>query len=84
MENIYFETKSGLITVSSPSLKKGDVNGDGTINLADVSLVLRMALKIENYSDPAADVNEDGVISMKDARMILKAVLKIQRIDEQR
>lgn len=60
---------------------KGDANGDGTVTLADASLVLRVALLLS----PATDVREENAdvvhndgINLKDAQRILRAALLIE------
>jgi DNA-binding beta-propeller fold protein YncE len=57
----------------------GDVTGDGVVTLADVALVLRMCLLLEDqsyaYAQQAADVNGDGGVSIADALLILRKAL---------
>lgn len=55
----------------------GDVNMDGVVDTADVLLVMRAAMEVEQLSDEAAalaDYNGDGVINMTDALLILRSV----------
>jgi hypothetical protein len=67
------------ITVSTkdpnPSALKGDVNGDGSVNVQDATLALRIAVSLLTPTDAqkaAADVNGDGSINVQDATIILR------------
>lgn len=58
----------------------GDVDGNGKVELADASLALKCALRIEELSGAkaaAADVNKSGSVDLEDAQKILKVALKI-------
>lgn len=62
-----------------------DVNMDGVVNLADVQMVLKLAMKIIPASDemiPLADTDEDSMITLYDAQYILKGVLKLITLPE--
>lgn len=51
----------------------GDVNGDGVISNADVTLVQQYGVglvTLDKYQLIAADVNGDGVVDITDATMI--------------
>lgn len=50
----------------------GDVNGDGDINLADVTLLLKYLASWEVTVSEAADVNGDDTITLADATLLLK------------
>ena len=60
--------------------KKGDVNHDGSITMADANMVVNYFLASDKstingiYTD-AADVNGDGQITMADANMIVNMFL---------
>ena len=51
----------------------GDVNGDGTVNITDVNLVINSILA-DNYST-AADVNNDGVVNVSDVNQMIEIIL---------
>lgn len=58
----------------------GDVNTDGMVDLRDVQLTLRAALRIEilnKQQSEAADFNLNGDADLSDAQTILRKVLKI-------
>lgn len=66
------------------NLKKGDVNGDWKVTLADARLALKAALKIKELTATqlaAADVDEEPGVKLRDAQLILKVVLKITDFD---
>ncbi|MGQ9523645.1 MAG: dockerin type I repeat-containing protein [Armatimonadota bacterium] len=61
-----------------PAVVKGDVNGDGVFSVADVSLALRLAVKLDapNAKNPsAADLNGDGTISIAEVTQLLRAAV---------
>ena len=53
---------------------KGDVNGDGTVNISDINAVIIM---IHNGNDTAstADVNGDGVVNISDLNAIISIII---------
>ncbi len=56
----------------------GDVNMDGSVDSADVLLVMRSALELVELGDEEAalaDFNGDGEINMTDALLILRSVM---------
>ena len=61
--------------VRTGDVMKGDVNGDGNINIFDALMVLQHIKGDIDLSDvPAADVNGDGNINIFDALMILQHI----------
>ena len=53
---------------------QGDVNGDGVVDMGDVTKVERIILGKDPYT-PAADVNQDGVVNMADVVAIENIIL---------
>ena len=56
----------------------GDIDGDGSINVNDVVLVMKHVLGLETLSASQrelADVNDDGVINVQDVTLIIQKVL---------
>ena len=53
---------------------KGDVNGDGEINIADVNAVINVILG-DGSSNPSADVNDDGEVNIADVNVIITIIL---------
>lgn len=60
---------------------RGDVNGDGTVTILDVTLIQRHLLGIETLSGSsltAADVDGNGSIDVADVITIQRDILGIQ------
>ena len=60
---------------------RGDVNGDGVVNMDDVTFVANIILGIENATD-AADVNNDGTVNMSDVMFIVNYIKNGEFPDE--
>ena len=61
--------------------KRGDVDGNGTVNASDARLALRCAAGLESLSEKAkaaADMNGDGKVLAPDARTILRIASKLE------
>lgn len=60
----------------NPGYMLGDVTGEGTINVSDALLALKIAVgSIESPTEIekiTADVNSDGAVNVSDALLILK------------
>jgi len=66
-----------IVNVAKPDYIKGDVTGDGKVNLADVSLILKKIAKWDvTMIDAAADVTGDGKTNLADVSLILKKIAK--------
>ncbi len=52
---------------------KGDVNGDGEVNIADVNAAIDMILK--GNSSASADVNGDGEVNIADVNALIDIIL---------
>jgi hypothetical protein len=69
------ETTESTTTETESAIMKGDVNGDGVIDLKDVTLTLRVYLEkitLDKLAVPAAaDVNGDEKVDLKDVIQIL-------------
>ena len=53
---------------------KGDVNGDGEVNIADVNAIIDMILS--GSMDAKGDVNGDGEVNIADVNAIIDSILK--------
>ncbi|MGD9972825.1 MAG: DUF1566 domain-containing protein [Desulfatirhabdiaceae bacterium] len=68
-------TIQGLFTIYGAQKVKGDINGDGTVNLADAIAALQIMIDGHPSAvDPEADVNDDGKIGMAEVIYILQQV----------
>jgi parallel beta-helix repeat protein len=59
----------------------GDINKDGIIDISDVILELRMALKLDPIQ-PCSDINNDGVVDISDVILTLRMALKIDPLQQ--
>ncbi|HEY3281767.1 MAG TPA: carboxypeptidase regulatory-like domain-containing protein [Armatimonadota bacterium] len=61
--------------ISTPSRKKGDVNGDNSVNVKDLIALLRIIVGLDTPADTApADVDGNGKVGITDALLLLKYV----------
>ena len=64
--------------IVSGAYKLGDANGDGSVSVTDVTMVISHILgkTPEGFNAAVADVNGDGSISVTDVTMIINIILK--------
>ena len=60
------------MTSSMPSLR-GDVNGDGEVNIADINAVIDMILS--GTFNAKGDVNGDGEVNIADINAVIDLIL---------
>ena len=60
----------------TPPIQLGDVNGDGAVNISDVTTLIDYLLgnNVEIVAE-ASDINGDGVINISDATALIDMVL---------
>ena len=64
------------VKVSAKEQIRGDVNGDGLVNMSDVTCVINYILgKVDNYPLGAVDVNGDGLVNMSDVTVVINIIL---------
>ena len=61
-------------TSASAETKKGDVNGDNQVTIADVTALVNVILG-KTASNPACDVNGDSIISIADVTALVNIIL---------
>jgi len=70
---------NGNVTVrfelESEELQQGDVNGDGEVNIGDVTLIIDHILGEAEVNERVADVNGDGEINIGDVTDIIDYIL---------
>ncbi len=54
---------------------RGDVNGDGEVNIADVNVLINIILSEGVGNNPRSDVNGDGEISIADVNVLIDLIL---------
>ena len=79
-ENIYtFVMPASKVKVTAtfvlmPELR-GDVNGDGSVNISDVTALIDLLLGGGTISNPAADCNQDGSVNISDVTSLIDYLL---------
>lgn len=60
-----------------PAGKKGDVNGDGSVDVSDVNIVINIVLGNDDAANYGgrADVTGDGIVDVSDVNTIINIVL---------
>ena len=58
-----------------PALLKGDINGDGVINVTDVTALINTILGTASYSQDVCDINGDGVMNVTDVTALINLIL---------
>jgi len=64
----------GTLFAVAPPVLKGDLNGNGVLDVGDVVLLLKMVA--EGKYDYAADINDDGKVDIGDVVLLLKQIAK--------
>ena len=54
----------------------GDINGDGEVNVSDVTALINKILGSSTYSDAVCDINGDGEINVSDVTALINMILK--------
>ena len=70
----------GDVTVKlslTEGLLVGDVNGDGSVNISDVTTIIDMILVGGNEYNLAADLNGDGSVNISDVTTLIDMILKM-------
>ena len=62
------------VTVKA-SPKKGDINGDGTLNVADVTALISIILNGEPFDLEIADLTDDNAINVADVTALIRLIL---------
>ncbi len=55
----------------------GDVNGDGKVNVSDVSALINMIMSITPMNQTLADVNGDGKVNVSDVSALINIILGV-------
>ena len=89
-ETVKVSTDTEIVTITNTcttcgktttvSAKYGDIDDSGKIDVADARLALRVAVKLDTFTDKqtaAADVNFDKKVNVDDARYILRIAVKL-------
>ena len=63
-----------VINLPEPILY-GDANGDGYVNIADVTSLVDILLNQYGYYDEHVDMNGDGIVAVSDLTVIIDILL---------
>ena len=58
-----------------PEYPKGDVNGDGEVNIGDINKLVSIILGAEDDTNGRSDVNEDGEVNIADINAVIAIIL---------
>lgn len=64
-----------LILTIGDEFPKGDVNGDGSVNISDVTTLVNIILGKGTDTNGMADVNEDGWVNISDVTLLVNIIL---------
>ena len=66
------------VVISKPAFARGDVNGDGSVSISDVTALIDYLLNgnPSSISLSAADCNQDGSVSIGDVTVLIDYLLK--------
>ena len=56
-------------------MKFGDVNGDGIVDVSDVTALINMILGTTPADLEVADINADGILDVTDVTALINAIL---------
>ena len=76
-DNLTVRPAECSVTLSVTSGKKGDVNGDGEVNITDVTSIINYILgrSVGGFNFQAADVNGDGEVNITDVTYTINIIL---------
>ncbi len=81
---VTFETTKGrffldeVVVADNKTVLKGDANGDGKVDVADVVAIVNKILEnpSDNFNEKAADINGDGNIDVGDVVSVVNIILQ--------
>jgi surface protein len=63
--------------LSDSMILRGDVNGDGKVNVTDVTTLVNMILGVMPMNEARADMNSDGKVNVSDVTALINIILGI-------
>ena len=77
---LVLDTKTKQIVAAAKTGKtahilQGDVNGDGMVNVSDVTALINTILGSDNYSAAVCDINGDGDTNVSDVTTLINLIL---------
>jgi len=74
---IIYTGESWDIAAEGDEVLLGDVNGNGTVEIADAVKIARHALELESYDETVCDVNGNGVVEIADALLAVCVAMEL-------
>ena len=71
------QTRSTKTAGYQVGVLKGDVNGDGRVNVSDVTELINMILGVTTMNKTRADVNGDGQVNVSDVTALINLILGV-------
>ena len=71
----YNWSNSSWVPYTGSSTMRGDVNGDGSVNISDVTALIDLLLGGGTISNPAADCNQDSSVNISDVTSLIDYLL---------
>ena len=68
--------RNAWVTVNGENLR-GDVNGDGRVNVSDVTALINMILGVIPKDEARADINGDGKVNVSDVTALINIILGV-------
>ena len=66
----------GLMPTQGSAATLGDIDGNGEVNVSDVTALINKILGSSTYSDAVCDINGDGEINVSDVTALINTILK--------
>ena len=64
-----------VMSLPASAAKRGDVNGDLTVNVSDVTALVNKILSIADYHPDLCDLNGDGTMNVSDVTTLVNIIL---------
>lgn len=74
---IIYTGESWDIAAEGDEVLLGDVNGNGTVEIADAVKIARHALELESYDETVCDINGNGVVEIADALLAMGVAMEL-------
>ncbi len=79
-KSIYKYKKNGywkrFKSISEINVETGDIDGDGEINVGDVTALINKLLNAASYNDAVCDINGDGEVNVTDVTSLINMILE--------
>ncbi len=78
-EFAYLEFSTALLEGGASRYLRGDVNGDGNVDITDINILINIVLGIDsadNY-DGRAYINDDSSVDISDVNLAISLMLNI-------